>query len=94
MGSLKYEISSRCKELMQTEASAGGKQATAKSWRGYMNHAVHFGEWCKKQYHCRHFADCRPYIQDYADWLKSQGKSASTVHTYLGGTPQPCSKES
>lgn len=85
MGSLKYEISQRCKELMLVEESAKGKHATGQSWRGYMNHAVHFGEWCKQQYHCRHFDDCREYIQPYADWLVQQGKSASTIHTYLAG---------
>lgn len=85
MGSLKYEISQRCKELMQTKASAGGKQATTKSWRTYMDATVHFGQWCKQQYHCRHFDDCREYIQSYADWLAQQGKSASTIHTYLAG---------
>ena len=85
MGSLKYEISQRCKELMLVEESAKGKHATGQSWRGYMNHAVHFGEWCKQQYHCRHFDDCREYIQPYADWLAQQGKSPSTIHTYLAG---------
>ena len=85
MGSLKYEISQRCKELMLVEESAKGKHATGQSWRGYMNHAVHFGEWCKTTYGCRHFDDCRAYVQSYADWLAQQGKSASTIHTYLAG---------
>lgn len=85
MGSLKYEIAQRCKELMQTEASVGGKQATEKSWRAYLDATVHFGQWCKQQYHCRHFDDCREYIQPYADWLLEQGKSPSTIHSYLAG---------
>lgn len=29
--------------------------------------------------------DCQEHIQDYADWLAQQSKSASTVHTYLAG---------
>lgn len=85
MGSLKYEISQRCKELMLVEESAKGKHATGQRWRGYMNHAVHFGEWCKTTYGCRHFDDCRAYVQSYADWLAQQGKSASTIHAYLAG---------
>ena len=85
MGSLKYEIAQRCKELMLTEASAGGKQATEKSWRTYLDATVKYGEWCKRTYRCRHFVDCRPHIQDYADWLVEQDKSPSTVHTYLTG---------
>ena len=85
MGSLKYEISSRCKELMSVEESIKGKHATAKSWRTYLDAAVKYGEWCKRTYRCRHFMDCRPHIQDYADWLVQQGKSPSTIHTYLAG---------
>lgn len=85
MGSLKYEIAQRCKELMQTETSAGGKQATEKSWRTYLDAAVKYGEWCKRTYRCRHFVDCREHIQAYSDWLVEQGKSASTIHTYLAG---------
>lgn len=50
-----------------------------------MDSSIKFGEWCKKQYHCRHFSDCQEHIQDYADWLTKQGKSASTIHTYLAG---------
>lgn len=50
-----------------------------------MDASIKFGEWCKRRYRCRHFTDCRPYIQDYADWLVQQGKSASTIHTYLAG---------
>ena len=85
MGSLKYEISQRCKELMQSETSVGGKQATTKSWRTYMDSAIHFGQWCKTTYGCRHFEDCLEYIQAYSDWLMEQGKSASTIHSYLAG---------
>ena len=82
MGSLKYEISQHCKEL-QANKPVGGKHTSDKSWKSYMDASIKFGEWCKRRYRCRHFTDCRPYIQDYADWLVQQGKSASTIHTYL-----------
>lgn len=85
MGSLKYEISQHCKALMQTGVSSSGKHTTPKSWKAYMNSAIKFGEWCKRTNKCRHFKDCRPYVQDYADWLVEQGLSASTIHTYLAG---------
>lgn len=85
MGSLKYEISQHCKALMQTGVSSSGKHTTPKSWKAYMNSAIKFGEWCKRTNKCRHFEDCRPYVQDYADWLVEQGLSASTIHTYLAG---------
>lgn len=85
MGSLKYEISQHCKELMQSGSTAGGKHTSAKSWKIYMNAAIKYGEWCKKTYKSRHFEDCREHIQDYSDWLERQGKSASTIHSYLAG---------
>lgn len=85
MGSLKYEIAQKCKKLQQTEETARGRQATAKSWRTYMDSAIHFGQWCKTTYGCRHFEDCLEYIQAYSDWLIEQGKSASTIHSYLAG---------
>lgn len=73
------------KRLMLMEEYAIGRHAIAKSWRTYMDAAVKYGEWCKRTYRCRHFVDCRPHIQDYADWLVEQDKSPSTVHTYLAG---------
>lgn len=50
-----------------------------------MDSAIHFGQWCKTTYGCRHFEDCLEYIQAYSDWLMKQGKSASTIHSYLAG---------
>lgn len=85
MGSLKYEISQRCKALMQSGNSAGGKHTSQRSWKIYMNAAIKYGEWCKRNYKCRHFEDCRKHIQDYANWLEQQGKSASTIHSYMAG---------
>lgn len=85
MGSLKYEISQHCKELMQTGVSSSGKHTSDKSWKSYMDASIKFGEWCKRRYRCRHFTDCRSHIQDYADWLAQQGKSPSTIHSYLAG---------
>lgn len=84
MGSLKYEISQRCRELMLLPAP-DMKHTSQKSWKMYKDNAVKYGEWCKRTYRCRHFDDCKEYIQDYADWLIQQGKSASTIHTYLAG---------
>ena len=54
-----------------------------KSERQYKNHAIKFGLWCKENYKCRHFDDCKSHIQDYADFLIKEGYSASTIHTYL-----------
>ena len=51
----------------------------------YRNAAIKFGNWCKASHGIKSFVDCEPYIQDYADYLHENGKSASTIHTYLAG---------
>lgn len=79
MGSLKYEIAQKCKEL-QANKPVGGKHTSDKSWRAYLDAAVKYGEWCKQRYHCRHFSDCRPYVQDYADWLAFASRSITWLN--------------
>ena len=51
----------------------------------YKDHAVKFGMWCRETHGCRHMPDCLPYVQEYIDYLREQGKSASTIHTYVAG---------
>lgn len=92
MASLIFEISThdydRAKYLKETPKDEDGNQPepltiTKKSERQYKNHAIKFGNWCKENYKCRHFDDCKPHIQDYADFLIEKDYSASTIHTYL-----------
>lgn len=61
------------------------KPLERKTAKRYMNHAIKFGKWCKAQYGCNTPDACRPYVQDYVDWLVARGKSPSTIHTYLVG---------
>lgn len=56
----------------------------------YRNHAIKFANWCKEQYGCRTLDECSAHIQDYADFLVAQGKSPSTIHTYLAGICRIC----
>ena len=92
MASLVHEISThiydKTKYLKPPEKDENGNPAepvkiTKKSERQYKNHAIKFGLWCKGNYKCRHFDDCKSHIQDYADFLIKEGYSASTIHTYL-----------
>ena len=92
MASLVYEISThiydKTKYLKPPEKDENSDPAelvdiTKKSERQYKNHAIKFGLWCKENYKCRHFDDCKSHIQDYADFLIKEGYSASTIHTYL-----------
>lgn len=94
MASLKYEIATHVyneiKYKREEEKDKDGNSAkppkiTEHSKRQYLDSGIKFGMWCKKQYSCRHFADCREHIQDYANYLIKEGYSASTIHTYLAG---------
>ena len=39
--------------------------------------------YCRQKHNAKSKADCEQYIQEYSDYLLEQGKSASTIHTYL-----------
>ena len=92
MASLIHEISTHAYNKAKYLKSPGKDESgnpvevvriTKKSERQYKDHAIKFGNWCKGNYHCRHFDDCKPHIQDYADFLIEKGYSAGTIHTYL-----------
>jgi hypothetical protein len=60
---------------------------TMDTFKQYVDHAIHFGRWCRKQFGCRHYRDCFDHIQDYVNFLGNgpNPKSPSTIHTYLCG---------
>ena len=68
-----------------TKKTPKQRMPTNKTVTQYTNHAVKFGEWCKKTFGCRHFEDCAQHIQAYSDYLVATGKKDGTVHTYLAG---------
>lgn len=83
MASLTYMIAHMHDTLHKIKnSSAPLEDHTAKKYR---HHAIQFGKWCKAQYGCKTPDECRPHIQDYADWLIACGKSPNTIHTYLAG---------
>ena len=84
MSSLKYEIT-------QSPVKIKNKKSTimTQTVKEYRNDAIHFGEWCKKNRGIRHLdelcAQKVTLLQDYADDLAAQGKSAATIHKYMSG---------
>ena len=82
LGSMTYQVSRI--DIDVTKQNKRGKGViSSQSLKQYRKHAINYGEWCKKEYGIKAFADCKPYIQQYADWLSSKGRSSSTVHTYI-----------
>lgn len=82
MGSIVYEIAHMD---IDTRKMHKRGEISDKTCKHYKDLAIKFGLWCKEHCGCRHAQDCPAYLQAYADWLVAQGKSTSTVHTYLAG---------
>ena len=83
---LKYQIKEV--ELMRLEKA--NVPMLTQTEKQYRNHAIKFANWCKEQYGCRMLEECSAHIQDYADFLVVQGRSPSTIHTYLAGICRIC----
>ena len=83
---LKYQI----KEVELVRLEKANVPMLTQTEKQYRNHAIKFANWCKEQYGCRTLGECSAHIQDYADFLVVQGRSPSTIHTYLAGICRIC----
>lgn len=83
---LKYQI----KEVELVRLEKANVPMLTQTEKQYRNHAIKFANWCKEQYGCRMLEDCSAHIQDYADFLVAQGRTPSTIHTYLAGICRIC----
>ena len=83
---MKYQI----KEVELARLEKANVPMLTQTEKQYRNHAIKFANWCKEQYGCRTLDECSAHIQDYADFLVVQGRSPSTIHTYLAGICRIC----
>ena len=83
---LKYQI----KEVELARLEKANVPMLTQTEKQYRNHAIKFANWCKEQYGCLMLEDCSAHIQDYADFLVAQGRTPSTIHTYLAGICRIC----
>ena len=83
---LKYQI----KEVELVRLEKANVPMLTQTEKQYRNHAIKFANWCKEKYGCRMLEECSAHVQDYADFLVAQGKSPSTIHTYLAGICRIC----
>ena len=83
---LKYQI----KEVELVRLEKANIPMLTQTEKQYRNHAIKFANWCKEQYGCRMLEECSAHIQDYADFLVAQGRTPSTIHTYLAGICRIC----
>lgn len=53
------------------------------SRKQYIRDAKRFVKFCRERFDSRTLEECRQHIQDYSNYLQSNGYAPSTVHTYL-----------
>lgn len=72
------------KEILMNEARPFfAKYKNDVTRNSYEKHYSEFIDYCRRTHNCKSKAECEQHIQDYADYLAEQGKSASTIHTYI-----------
>lgn len=49
----------------------------------YLRIAKRFVQYCRQEYNCRTYTECKSHIQDYANHLQESGYTASSIHTYI-----------
>lgn len=52
------------------------REAYEKNYKRYI-------DYCRKNHNSKNKEECSEYIQEYADYLNEQGKTASSIHTYI-----------
>ena len=60
-----------------------GKVPSTNTLNQHLKHSQKYGEWVKSHYKCRTFEACGTHVQAYCDYLVAEGKSPSTIHTYV-----------
>lgn len=68
-------LSSAAKHLQKYQHDLTRKQ--------YLRDVKRYVKFCREHFDSRTFDDCKGHIQDYCDYLKKKGYTASTIHTYL-----------
>lgn len=59
--------------------------ANHKTYRQFLRHSYRYVQFCREHFVCRDYESCccMKYAQMYCDYLKNQGYTSSTIHTYL-----------
>ena len=73
------------KHQQSKHGKAKGNMLVDSTIKKYKDHTVKFLSWCQKTYGTAKPKKCKKHIQAYADYLQTQGKSASTIHDYIVG---------
>ncbi len=70
-------------QIMQEAIEKLNRQQNDVTRKAYIRNTKKYIYFCRENFNCRSFEECKNYIQDYADYLKMQGYTPSTIHTYI-----------
>lgn len=58
-----------------------------KTYRQFLRHSYAYVQYCREIFDCRDYDSCcnLDYAKLYCEFLKKQGYTPSTIHTYLAG---------
>ena len=70
-------------QIMQTATEKLAKYQNDVTRKTYTRQFKLYVRFCRENYNCRNFEECKEHIQDYSDYLQMENYTASTIHTYL-----------
>ena len=70
-------------QIMQTAIEKLAKYQNDITRKIYTRQFKLYVKFCRENFNCRSFEECKAHIQDYSDFLQEQNYTASTIHTYL-----------
>ncbi len=70
-------------QIMAVAVEKLNKQQNDVTRKAYIRNTKKYIYFCRENFNCKSYEECKNHIQDYADYLKMQGYTASTIHTYI-----------
>jgi integrase len=70
-------------QIIQTATEKLAKYQNDVTRKTYTRQFKLYVKFCRENFNCRNFEECREYIQEYSNYLQTENYTASTIHTYL-----------
>ncbi len=70
-------------QIMAVALEKLNKQNNDVTRKAYIRNTKKYIYFCRENFNCKSYEECKNHIQDYADYLKMNGYTPSTIHTYI-----------
>lgn len=70
-------------QLMAVAIENLNKQQNDVTRKAYVRNTKKYIYFCRENFNCKSYEECKNHIQDYADYLKMNGYTPSSIHTYI-----------